>query len=318
MAFPLSSTTTLDPVPSTALATASPNLIPIIWSARLLVKFYAATVFGEICNTDHEEEIRAFGDTVKIRHTPDMTISDHKAGDKISYELRSTDVTELEINRGKRWAFQSDDVIEKQADYNYVDDFAEDAGQQLAIAVDTQILSVVPAEAHADNKGSAAGATSEKFNFGDTGSPLEITRENVLDVITNAGVALNEQNVPNADRYMVLPPEICGTILKSDLKDASLTGDAESVIRRNGRIGMINNFTIYMSNNLSTATENGTNAYSCIFGQKSAITFAAQMTNVEGPLRDKDHFGSFYRGLAVYGFKTIKPEALGRIYAIGA
>ncbi len=39
------------------------------------------------------------------------------------------------------------------------------------------------------------------------------------------------------------------------------------------------------------------------------LTFASQMTNVE-TIRSETTFGNIIRGLQVYGYKVVKPEAL--------
>jgi len=39
------------------------------------------------------------------------------------------------------------------------------------------------------------------------------------------------------------------------------------------------------------------------------LTFASQMTNMES-LRAESTFGNIVRGLQVYGYKVVKPEAL--------
>jgi hypothetical protein len=44
-------------------------------------------------------------------------------------------------------------------------------------------------------------------------------------------------------------------------------------------------------------------------GTSDAISFASQITNVE-TLRAQSTFGNIMRGLNVYGYKVIKPEAL--------
>jgi hypothetical protein len=51
-------------------------------------------------------------------------------------------------------------------------------------------------------------------------------------------------------------------------------------------------------------------------GTNDAITFASQVTKVES-LRSQTTFGNLVRGLNVYGYKVIKPEALaeGFFYA---
>ena len=124
------------------------------------------------------------------------------------------------------------------------------------------------------------------------------------------GSVLDEQDVPENGRYLILPPTLIGLIKQSDLKDASLAGDGTSILR-NGRVGMIDRFTIYLSNLLSTFTGGGGEAATnVIFGQRHALTFASQLIKNEN-LRAERTFGELFRGLQVYGFKVIKPEALG-------
>ena len=79
---------------------------------------------------------------------------------------------------------------------------------------------------------------------------------------------------------------------------------------RNGRIGMIDRATLYLSNNLYNASS----VYYIPFGTNHGITFASQMTKMES-LRAESTFGDLVRGLNVYGFNVIKPEALGLICA---
>ena len=42
------------------------------------------------------------------------------------------------------------------------------------------------------------------------------------------------------------------------------------------------------------------------------ITFASQMTNME-TIRSETTFGDIIRGLQVYGYKVVKPEALATL-----
>lgn len=288
-------------------------LIPEVWSGKLLIKFYEATVFGSIANTDYEGEIKNQGDTVHIRTTPSITIRDHVKGQKLSYETPQPDTVDLLIDKGKYWAFISDDVDRHQADYDYVNDWTQDASEQLKISIDTGILADVYADAHADNKGTTAGAISSSYNMGTSGSPVAVDKTNVVDYIVDMGSVLDEQNVPESNRWLVLPAWMCNLIKKSDLKDASLSGDGTSMLR-NGRLGMIDRFELYSSNLISSATDGANTAYNAIFGHKSALTFASQLVKNEGPMRSPDFFGDLYRGLQVYGYETVKPEAMGHFY----
>ncbi len=288
-------------------------MIPEVWSSKMLVKFYDATFLSEISNTDYEGEIKNQGDTVHIRTTPNITIKDHKIGQKLTYETPTPSLVDLVIDKGKSWSFISDDIVKGQADYAYVENWTGDAAEQLKIAIETAVLADVYASAHAANKGLTAGRKSASYNMGAAGSPVALDKTNILDYIVDMGSVLDEQNVPESSRWLLLPPWACGLIKKSDLKDASLSGDGTSLLR-NGRVGMIDRFTIYMTNLLyvTVTTNNPTNI---IFGHKSALTFATQLTKNEGPMRDKDYFGDFYRGLQVYGYSVIKKEAMGHFHA---
>lgn len=199
----------------------------------------------------------------------------------------------------------ADDVDKFQSDYNYIDDWTRDASEQLKITIDTQVLGTIYADAHASNVGTTAGAISSGYNLGSSGTPFTLDKTNVLDYIVNLGSVLDEQNVPESDRWLVLPVWACGFIKQSDLKDASLAGDQTSIMR-NGRLGMIDRFMIYRSNLLTVNSGSITNI---IAGHKSGLTFASQMLNSE-TLRAESTFGTLVRGLQVYGYKVIKPEAI--------
>jgi hypothetical protein len=140
-------------------------------------------------------------------------------------------------------------------------------------------------------------------------------------MILDMGQVLDEQNVPEDGRWVVLPVWMTSLIKRSDLKQAYLTGDSVSPLR-NGKIGMIDRFTVYSSNNLANTTDLGSDsasggtggaadykAWRILAGTKDAISFASQMTNVE-TLRAQSTFGNIVRGLNVYGYKVTKPEAL--------
>ena len=54
--------------------------------------------------------------------------------------------------------------------------------------------------------------------------------------------------------------------------------------------------------------------YYILAGTNEAITFAEQLTKTE-TVKDKSFFGDLVRGLAVYGAKTVQPNALAKIIA---
>lgn len=296
-------------------STSSAGFIPQVWSGKLVEKLYARTCFAEIANTDYEGEIRAQGDTVQIRTTPSIVINDYQIGGGLNYSKPTSDKVELHIDQAKYFAFEVNDVDAYQADIKLMDNWSDDAGQQMKIAIDTHILGDVYADVAPENAGAGAGAKSGSYNLGQAGAPVAITKANIMDVIVDCGSVLDEQNVPDDQRYIILPAWMNGMLKKSDLRDASAMGDNTSVFR-NGKVGELDRFSVYVSNNLSVVTDATTSrkATNVMFGHKKALTFASQMTNME-TLPNPDDFGKLVRGLNVFGYEMIDGNAAGHLYA---
>jgi len=298
------------------IAATTMRYVPAIFSGKLLEKFYKACVLAAISNTDYEGEIKEQGDTVYIRTTPDITIRDHSKGQTLVNEQPTSAPVTLLIDKGKYWSFGTNKLDDKQTDIKkYVNNWTDDASEQLKIDIDTDILADVYSDADTSNYGVAAGKISANIDLGaDSGVSVALTKANVLEKIVDCGQVLDEQNIPGTGRFMVIPAWMAGLILKSDLKDASLSGDAESIMR-NGRLGMIDTFTIYKSNCLSTGTDSEPNTcHNILFGTKAALTFASQLTENES-LKNPNAFGTLYRGLQVFGYKVAQPTALGWLFA---
>lgn len=284
----------------------SGNFIPEIWSGKLIENFYDATVLSAISNTDYEGEIRNMGDTVNIRTTPEITIKTYVKGQTLSVENPDKPKLQLVIDKGEYFACVEDDVDKVQSDVNLMDTWSKDASERMKIKIDQRVLTDILPDVSAYNKGASAGRITGNIDLGTTGSPIAITKSNVLDYIVDLGTVLDEANAPEGERFLVIPAKMAGMIKKSDLKDASITGDSMSVIR-NGRLGMIDRFTVYMSHNLSVTS----GKFSIVAGHKMGFTFASQMTNME-TIRSETTFGNIIRGLQVYGYKVVKPEALAQ------
>ncbi|WP_299202569.1 hypothetical protein [uncultured Amphritea sp.] len=285
---------------------------PQIWSGKMIEKLYASTCFAEIANTDYEGEIKNKGDSVVIRTNPDIAINDYELGMDLTYETPESDKVEMQIDKGKYFGFRVDDVVAHQSDLKLMDNWSNDAGQQMKIQIDKVILAGAFVDVAAENAGATAGVESVGIDMGTTGAPVAITKADVIDVIVDAGTILDEQNVPDTDRWIVLPAWMCALLKKSDLKDASMTGDGTSPLR-NGRIGMIDRFMVYQSNNLAKTVDGATTVTNVIFGHKKALTFASQMTKME-ELPHPTKFGRLVRGLNVFGSKVIDPKAIGHLY----
>ena len=302
--------------------------IPAVWSAKLTEKFYDSTVLGAIANTDYEGEIRNQGDTVKIRTKPSISILDYEAELNLAIQRPSSPLTELLIDKGKYFNTILDDVMELQADLDMMSLWASDASEQMKITIDTDVLAGIRADifdtadataagwaaGSSGNQGLTAGRVSANISLGTDAAPLQLVARGpgageteVVDLITWFGQVLDEANIPETGRWMVIPAWVASLIKRSELRDASLTGDSQG-IARNGRLGMVDRFTLYMSNLLPIDAAAG-GSYRIYAGHSHGLTFASQMTKVE-TLRAESTFGTLMRGLQVYGYKVVDGTAL--------
>lgn len=292
----------------------SSRFIPEIWSSKLLTKFYEATVLAAISNTDYEGEITSYGDKVYIRTTPDIQVYDYQKGKDLDYDEPESESVELVVDKGKHFNFTVDDVNAFQSDLDLMNDWSNDASEQMKIEIDRDVLGSIYADAAPENQGPNAGAISESYDLGEAAAPVSVTKDNIIDHIVDMGTVLDEQDIPEENRWLVLPSWMVGMIKQSDLKDASLAGDGTSILR-NGRIGMIDRFTVYRSNLLDWTDESGSRAFHTMAGHTSALTFASQMTRME-TLRNPKRFGDLMRGLNIFGYDVLKPEALVHGYYV--
>lgn len=251
-----------------------------------------------------------------------MTVYDYVKGMDLSKVRQTPELAnvELTIDYAKGYSVMIDDIDKIQNDINAMDEWAMDGSEQLGIAIDRTILRGPSGEpstdglakyAHDKNCGSAAGAITAGYNLGTSGSPIKLTRSNILNMIAVADAVLTEQNVPETDRWMIIPAWAKMLINTSDLRSALFTGDQSNKVLRNGRMGMISNFTLYSSNNLAVST---TGYWQIPFGHKSALCFASQLVK-NRILELQNTWGTAMEGLHVFGYKVLKTESLGYFYA---
>jgi hypothetical protein len=292
----------------------SGNIIPTLWSRKLLERFYDAAVITAISTTDYLGEIKNQGDTVIINQVPDITITPYKMGDTLVNQRPVQTTLELMIDQGNYWSFIMDDVADAQSMFDMTGPWADNASEKMKIAVDTEALAFLRTRPAAANRGATAGRISGNINLGVAGTPLVLTNVNILDTIINLGLVLDEQNIPETGRKLVMPMWAAALLKKSDLRNASITGDAVSVLR-NGMLGTIDRFEIYGSNLLPTAVETSKTASYIYALHPMAVTFATQLVKSE-TIRSEQTFGTIMRGLQVYGRGVPQPTAIAAAYVV--
>jgi hypothetical protein len=316
--------------------------IPAVYSALLIKKFYPQTLFGQICNTEYEGDIKEQGDTVYIRTRPTIETFRFKKGMVLPVQNPESPYVTLKIDQGEGFSFAIDRVDEFQSDIKLMNTWAEDAAAQMKQVIDRNVLITIAA-AGAVGGGQAAttitgysaaaggpnldqytaangalvnGASTAKGTTVALGTSAASISCNTGDEITNQvlkyGRYLDENNAPEEGRFVVFPTW-AGSVLKSMSNNnfglAYATGQNTAGLL-SGKIPKLDRFEIYFSNNLPSSTEAVTDPSAVIFGCKYATTFATQITEsriIDNPFA----FGKMMQGLQVYGFNVIKPQLLG-------
>jgi hypothetical protein len=250
-------------------------------------------VYGQsgIVNRDFEGEIREYGDRVYIHGIGEIAVADYTRDvTRLNYQLLDDARQELAITQSKYFAFRVDDADQAQQKPKVIDAASSKATRTLAEVADRYV---------------AGFYTSA----GQIMAASQITAENVYSRLVQAGVMLDEANVPTDGRYMIVPPWMAGRMLEND----KFIVKAEPTAPKNGQIARVAGFDILKSNNVpmtpGDAATSTPDTWHVTAGHRVAISYAEQIAKVEG-IRLQDSFADGVRGLHLYGAKVLEPSAL--------
>lgn len=275
------------------------NFIPEVWASGLLTTLERSLVFGSdvVANRDYEGTIAQAGDTVKITTVGDPTIATYTKGSTtITPEQLTTAQQSLLIDQSKYFAFEVDDIDAAQTANSggLMDEATKRAGFGLRNTADLYIAGFYTQVATANQIGTVSVTTAA----------LAYTQLRKLKV------ALDEADVPDDGRWVVVPPWYHGLLLEDDrFVKVGDAGTDEGL--RNGRVGRALGFNVLMSNNVVNTTGDD---WAVMAGYRGAITYAEQIVKTEA-YRPEDSFSDAVKGLHLYGAKVVRPSALASVVA---
>jgi len=126
----------------------------------------------------------------------------------------------------------------------------------------------------------------------------------------NLKVKLDNANVPNQGRYVIVTPWYHGLLLQSN-NFISVADSGTSEALRNGHVGRAFGFDIFVSNNVTLVTGDD---YLISAGYTGAITFASQINKVES-FRPESSFSDALKGLNLFGAKLVRPSGIATLVA---
>lgn len=277
------------------------SFIPEIWSNEIgiLLEKYLVYAQAGIVNRDYEGEISGAGDTVHISGIGPVTVGTYTKNTDIAAPETLTDAqATLIIDQQKYFHFQVDDIDKAQTKPKIMQNAMLRAAYGVRDAIDQYVASLYADAAPANAIGSDATAKVP--------NNTALDDENCYNLIVDAAVKLTKSKVPTDGRWMIVPPEYYGLLLKEPLFiRANEAGTTAGL--RNGIVGKAAGFDILQSHNVPN--DNGDN-YKILFGIDQAITFATQVVETVA-YRPELRFADAVKGLNVFGAKVVYPEMLG-------
>jgi hypothetical protein len=269
------------------MAINSINVIPKLYSGKILRTLENNLVAKKICPMSPSAEITKMGDTVYFPSLADPTIGTY-TGAAFTYEDVDDAKTALLIDQYKYFAFQVDDIDTAQASIDIKGSQAERAAYKLRDTIDAAILA----------------------RYVDAGTSLiesAVTSATILSSIARIGRALDEKNVMANDRWLVINPIVKERMILAGIKFQIENGGTGM----DGGISFCDylDFKVYVSNNLyKTGTDETQVAY-VMGGSTNSIMFAQQIMKTRA-MELQTSFKMGVSGLVTYGIKTIKPQEL--------
>jgi hypothetical protein len=272
------------------------TFIPEIWSALVLETLKKNLVFAQpgVVNRDYEGEITQQGDTVRIRSFSDPTISTYSKNSTLTYETLTDAQRALLIDQAKSFSFSVDDIDKAQGPGGELETALTQATYKLRDVADQYVAGLYTGAAAANAIGTVAVTTAA----------LAYTQ------LRKLSVKLDEADVPQEGRWVVVPPWYHGLLLEED-KFVRVDASGTDQGLRNGIVGRALGFDVMKSNNAVLVTGDD---YAVMAGHPMAISYAEQILEVE-TLRLQTTFGTGVRGLHVYGAKLVRPTAIATVVA---
>lgn len=294
----------------------SNSLITPLFRMDLLERFYTTTVYSDISSTEYTGELTKGGDQITFMREPKVIVRDYQKNGKITHDTIDGEPVTMTVDYAKTFSIKMNHIDEKQIQNfdKWKAAFLKSAGYELTRAIDPQLLTEMWTSVAPYNQGATAGLVSQNINLGEVGTPVVVTKANIIEILSQLHQVLDEALAPKEGRFVVLPSAAITILKNSDLKFAYATGLNSSPMV-NGRLPeMVAGFTIMESQNIPSVVDGTVRAYHIVAGVKMATAFAAQIENSR-VVTDKDDWANYYQGLSVYGFKVLYNDALVHLYA---
>lgn len=256
------------------------NFKPEIWTEVTNRSLNKQLVFGALANRNFEGTISNMGSSVRIPSIGAVSVGDYTGAD-INFQEDTGSYQTILINKAKYFALKMDDVDKAQSVNGVLEKLVEQAIYEMADVVDIEL-----AKLYSKCKSKVTGV---------------IGTDKISDKIIDLAVKMDEDNVPTANRWLVISPEVYGQLVK-EVPTIS-KGENTLGVHQSFYLGSWAGFQLYKSNNIQKTGKK----YHCIGGVSQGLTLAMQINKIEAGKFEKS-FGEFVKGLQLFGADVIETE----------
>lgn len=298
------------------MAVDNTTVIPVIYSATLIRRLDATSVYRQLVNrqwqADYDEQ--GGGDRVKINvGDTNVTVADYVEGTTAvaGQTLDAGSAVDLILNFNKFWALETRDIAQFQSRPSLLEDAMADAAVKLAKEVDDDIRAAM------DTAATDIGATAADM---DTVATSDANRADQIPFLTIAR-RMDLAHVPQEGRFVVIGPYSAELIGRASAEKTGLpllerarpmapnATARQDVQPTPGLVGRtVNGLDIYVDTQNSTLAS-GTATEEWIAGSRYSCAYVEGVREVEN-VRLPSRFATQIRGLLNYGIAVVESASL--------
>ena len=303
--------------------TAAATFIPEIWSDEVIAAYQKnlkmAPLVKKLPMTGKK------GDVIHIPKPIRGAASAKVADTAVNIQANVEGELQVTVDRLFEYSRFIEDIVEVQALNSLRQFYTEDAGYQLALKVDTDLMNAGTGfgngtlDLAAPSGADWVNSNSYYFDAASAGgTPLTAFAASTVaagDVFTDAGFRqaiqlLDDADVPMDGRCIIVPPVVRNTIMGTERFSSSDFVSGQTV--NTGLIGNLYGVDVYVSSNCPTLEAN---VRGCILMQKDALVHAEQMSVRSQTQYKQEYLSTLYTADCLYGVQVYRPEA-GLVLAV--
>jgi hypothetical protein len=259
------------------------------------------------------------GDTFHVPNPTRGSASSKSSETQVTLIANQESTKQYLIDNHYEYSRLIEDIVSIQADDSLRAFYTNDAGYALAKQVDTHLHAEGAKFAGADAAPTVAGTNYSKAVIGSDGSTAwNPSGAGNAAALADAGIReiirqLDDNDVPNAGRVLVIPPVEKKSLTGIDrFTEQAFVGEvgAGNTIR-NGMIGNLYGVDVYVSTNCPTVADGGSavDQRAALMFQKEALVFIEQLRPRVQTQYKQEWLGDLFTADTIYGKGVLRPEA---------